>query len=131
MGIDPTGLWSIFIKTMNEAAEIWKKSGGLADDRIIRIATDDNFWMMGSTGPWGPCFEIFLAIWRITSGAALTGSPRKTVDRLVEIWEPRIHAYERFEDGKPQGIAERNHRHGMGIERVAALLQGTTTLWRD
>ncbi|MDK3075759.1 alanine--tRNA ligase [Sedimentitalea sp. JM2-8] len=110
--------------TDDEAADLWKKVGGLSDDRIIRIATDDNFWMMGPTGPCGPCSEIFFDhgdhIW-----GGPPGSPEEDGDRFVEIWNLVFMQYEQFEDGSRKNLPNQSIDTGMGIERVAALLQGT------
>ena len=108
----------------NEAVALWKKIAGLSDDKIIRIATDDNFWMMGPTGPCGPCSEIFYDhgdhIW-----GGPPGSPEEDGDRYVEIWNLVFMQYEQFEDGARIPLAAQSIDTGMGIERVAALLQGT------
>ena len=110
--------------TDDEAAAIWKKVAGLTDDRIIRIPTNDNFWMMGPTGPCGPCTEIFFDhgdhIW-----GGPPGSPDEDGDRFVEIWNLVFMQYEQFEDGSRRELAAQSIDTGMGIERVAALLQGT------
>jgi alanyl-tRNA synthetase len=110
--------------TDDEAAQIWKKVAGLSDDRIIRIPTNDNFWMMGPTGPCGPCTEIFFDhgdhIW-----GGPPGSPEEDGDRFVEIWNLVFMQYEQFEDGSRRELAAQSIDTGMGIERVAALLQGT------
>ena len=108
----------------NEAVALWKKIAGLSDDKIIRIATDDNFWMMGPTGPCGPSSEIFYDhgdhIW-----GGPPGSPEEDGDRYVEIWNLVFMQYEQFEDGARMPLAAQSIDTGMGIERVAALLQGT------
>ncbi|APX88421.1 alanine--tRNA ligase [Brevirhabdus pacifica] len=108
----------------DEAAEIWKKVAGISDNRIIRIATDDNFWMMGPTGPCGPSSEIFFDhgdhIW-----GGPPGSPEEDGDRFVEIWNLVFMQYEQFEDGTREPLPNQSIDTGMGIERVAALLQGT------
>ncbi len=108
----------------DEAAEIWKKVAGISDDRIIRIATDDNFWMMGPTGPCGPSSEIFFDhgdhIW-----GGPPGSPDEDGDRFVEIWNLVFMQFEQFEDGTREPLPNQSIDTGMGIERVAALLQGT------
>ena len=108
----------------NEAVALWKKIAGLSDDKIIRIATNDNFWMMGPTGPCGPCSEIFYDhgdhIW-----GGPPGSPEEDGDRYVEIWNLVFMQYEQFEDGARMPLAAQSIDTGMGIERVAALLQGT------
>ena len=110
--------------TDDEAVDIWKKVAGLSDDRIIRIPTNDNFWMMGPTGPCGPCTEIFFDhgdhIW-----GGPPGSPEEDGDRFVEIWNLVFMQYEQLEDGSRKELAAQSIDTGMGIERVAALLQGT------
>ena len=108
----------------DEAVALWKKIGGFTDNKIIRIATDDNFWMMGPTGPCGPSSEIFYDhgdhIW-----GGPPGSPDEDGDRFVEIWNLVFMQYEQFEDGTRKPLAAQSIDTGMGIERVAALLQGT------
>jgi alanyl-tRNA synthetase len=107
-----------------EAVALWKKIGGFTDDKIIRIATDDNFWMMGPTGPCGPSSEIFYDhgdhIW-----GGPPGSPEEDGDRFVEIWNLVFMQYEQFEGGSRKPLTAQSIDTGMGIERVAALLQGT------
>ncbi|MBQ0805919.1 MULTISPECIES: alanine--tRNA ligase [unclassified Sulfitobacter] len=124
LGIDPNRLYVTVYHTDDEAANIWKKVAGLPDDRIIRIATDDNFWMMGPTGPCGPCSEIFYDhgdhIW-----GGPPGSPEEDGDRFVEIWNLVFMQYEQLEDGTRKPLPNQSIDTGMGIERVAALLQGT------
>lgn len=110
--------------TDDEAAEIWKKTAGFSDDRIIRIPTADNFWMMGPTGPCGPCTEIFFDHGEQYWGGP-PGSPEEDGDRFVEIWNLVFMQYEQFEDGSRRDLAMQSIDTGMGIERVAALLQGT------
>ena len=110
--------------TDDEAANIWKKVAGLSDDRIIRIATNDNFWMMGPTGPCGPCTEIFFDHGEKYWGGP-PGSPEEDGDRFVEIWNLVFMQNEQFEDGSMIELPNQSIDTGMGIERVAALLQGT------
>ena len=123
LGIDKSRLYVTIYHTDDEAAEIWKKVG-VPGDRIIRIATNDNFWMMGPTGPCGPCTEIFYDhgdhIW-----GGPPGSPEEDGDRFVEIWNLVFMQYEQFEDGTRRDLDAQSIDTGMGIERVAALLQGT------
>ena len=123
LGIDKSRLYVTVYHTDDEAAEIWKKVG-VPEERIIRIATNDNFWMMGPTGPCGPCTEIFYDhgdhIW-----GGPPGSPEEDGDRFVEIWNLVFMQYEQFEDGTRRDLAAQSIDTGMGIERVAALLQGT------
>ena len=124
LGINADKLLVTVYHTDDEAATIWKKVAGLSDDRIIRIDTHDNFWMMGPTGPCGPCTEIFYDhgdhIW-----GGPPGSPEEDGDRFVEIWNLVFMQNEQFEDGSMTELAAQSIDTGMGIERVAALLQGT------
>jgi len=123
-GIDASRLLVTVYHTDDEAVAIWKKHAGLSDDRIIRIATDDNFWSAGPTGPCGPCTEIFYDhgdhIW-----GGPPGSAEEDGDRFVEIWNLVFMQYEQFEDGTRRELPNKSIDTGMGIERVAALLQGT------
>ena len=124
LGIDAKRLLVTVYHTDDEAAGIWKKVAGLPDDRIIRIPTNDNFWMMGPTGPCGPCTEIFFDHGEKYWGGP-PGSPEEDGDRFVEIWNLVFMQYEQFEDGSRRELAAQSIDTGMGIERVAALLQGT------
>ncbi|MFZ4122363.1 MAG: alanine--tRNA ligase [Caulobacterales bacterium] len=107
----------------DEAAAIWKKVAGLPEDRIIRIATSDNFWSMGDTGPCGPCSEIFY-----DHGAHIYGGPpgskEEDGDRFVEIWNLVFMQFEQFADGTRKPLPKPSIDTGMGLERVAAVLQG-------
>ena len=108
----------------NEAFALWKKISALNEARIIRIGTDDNFWSMGSTGPCGPCSEIFY-----DHGDHLQGHPpgheKGEGDRFVEIWNLVFMQYEQSEDGKRAPLPAPAIDTGMGLERIAALLQNT------
>ena len=123
-GINRDKLLVTVYHTDDEAAEIWKKVAGFSDDRIIRIPTNDNFWMMGATGPCGPCTEIFYDHGEQYWGGP-PGTPEEDGDRFVEIWNLVFMQYEQFEDGSRRELAAQSIDTGMGIERVAALLQGT------
>jgi len=134
-GIDKDRLYVTVYHTDDEAANIWKKYAGLSDDRIIRIATDDNFWRMGPTGPCGPCTEIFYDhgdhIW-----GGPPGSPEEDGDRFIEIWNVVFMQNEQFADGSLKPLDMQSIDTGMGLERIAALLQGShdnydTDLMRD
>jgi alanyl-tRNA synthetase len=108
--------------TDDEAFEIWKKVG-IPESRIIRIATSDNFWQMGPTGPCGPCTEIFYDhgdhIW-----GGPPGSPEEDGDRFIEIWNIVFMQNEQFEDGSMRELDMQSIDTGMGLERIGALLQG-------
>ncbi|MGQ0534236.1 MAG: alanine--tRNA ligase, partial [Caulobacteraceae bacterium] len=107
----------------DEAAGLWKKIAGLSDDKIIRIATSDNFWSMGDTGPCGPCSEIFY-----DHGPKLAGGPPGSADqdgdRFIEIWNLVFMQFEQFADGRRTPLPKPSIDTGAGLERVAAVLQG-------
>ena len=124
LGIPAEKMLVTVYHTDDEAADIWKKVAGLPDEKIIRIPTDDNFWMMGPTGPCGPCSEIFYDHGEHIWGGP-PGSPEEDGDRFVEIWNLVFMQYEQFEDGSRADLPNQSIDTGMGIERVAALLQGT------
>ena len=109
--------------TDDEAAALWRKIAGLPDDRIIRIATADNFWSMGDTGPCGPCSEIFYDHGDHIFGGP-PGSPDEDGDRFVEIWNLVFMQYDQQLDGTRRDLPKPSIDTGMGIERVAAVLQG-------
>jgi len=122
-GIDKDRLLVTVYHTDDQAADIWKKVAGLPDDRIIRIATNDNFWMMGPTGPCGPCTEIFYDHGDHIAGGP-PGSPDEDGDRFIEIWNIVFMQNEQYEDGSMTDLAMQSIDTGMGLERVGALLQG-------
>ena len=107
----------------DEAWNIWKKVSGLPDDRIIRIATKDNFWQMGDTGPCGPCSEIFYdhgpEVW-----GGLPGTPEEDGDRWIEIWNLVFDQFEDLPDGSRIPLKKKCIDTGMGLERISAILQG-------
>jgi alanyl-tRNA synthetase len=109
--------------TDDEAAALWSKIAGLPEDRIIRIATKDNFWQMGPTGPCGPCTEIFFdhgdKVW-----GGPPGSKDEDGDRYIEIWNNVFMQNEQFEDGSMRTLDMQSIDTGMGLERIGALLQG-------
>jgi alanyl-tRNA synthetase len=105
------------------AADLWKKVAGLPDERIIRIATSDNFWMMGPTGPCGPCSEIFYDHGPSIPGGP-PGGPDEDGDRFVEIWNLVFMQFEQHEDGSRTPLPRPSIDTGMGLERIGAVLQG-------
>lgn len=122
-GIDRNRLLVTVYHTDDEAFGLWKKIAGLADEKIIRIATSDNFWAMGDTGPCGPCSEIFYDhgdhIW-----GGPPGSPEEDGDRFIEIWNLVFMQYEQVTKEERIDLPRPSIDTGMGLERVAALLQG-------
>jgi alanyl-tRNA synthetase len=109
--------------TDEEAYDYWSKDIGLPSERIIRIDTSDNFWSMGDTGPCGPCSEIFYdhgeEIW-----GGPPGSPEEDGDRFIEIWNLVFMQYNRQSDGTMEPLPKQSVDTGMGLERIAAILQG-------
>ncbi len=122
-GIDPKRLTVTVYHDDVEAAAVWKKVAGLPDDRIIRIATNDNFWMMGPTGPCGPCSEIFYDHGPSMAGGP-PGSAEQDGDRFVEIWNNVFMQFEQFADGRREPLPKQSVDTGMGLERFGAVLQG-------
>lgn len=107
----------------DEAHALWKKIAGLPDEKIIRIATSDNFWSMGDTGPCGPCSEIFYDHGAHIAGGP-PGSPDQDGDRFVEIWNLVFMQFEQHANGERTKLPKPSIDTGMGLERVAAVLQG-------
>ncbi|MFN3523205.1 MAG: alanine--tRNA ligase [Phenylobacterium sp.] len=121
--INPDRLTVTVYHTDDEAAGLWRRIAGLPDQRIIRIATSDNFWSMGDTGPCGPCSEIFFDHGEHIAGGP-PGSPDEDGDRFVEIWNLVFMQYEQFADGRRVDLPKPSIDTGMGLERIAAVLQG-------
>ncbi|MBB4228631.1 alanine--tRNA ligase [Rhizobium mongolense] len=122
-GLDAKRLLVTVYHTDDEAFKLWKKIAGLSDDKIIRIPTSDNFWAMGDTGPCGPCSEIFYdhgdQIW-----GGPPGSPEEDGDRFIEIWNLVFMQYEQLTKEERVDLPRPSIDTGMGLERVAAVLQG-------
>ena len=108
----------------DDAFSLWRKISGLPEKKILRIAGDDNFWSMGDTGPCGPCAEIFYDHGEHIWGGP-PGSPEAEGDRFVEIWNLVFMQYEQLAEGKRIDLPRPSIDTGMGIERMAAVLQGT------
>ena len=107
----------------DEAFNLWRKIAGLPESRVIRIATSDNFWSMGETGPCGPCTEIFYDHGPHIPGGP-PGSPEEDGDRFIEIWNLVFMQYEQFAGGVRQNLPKPSVDTGMGLERITAVLQG-------
>ncbi|MBT8428215.1 MAG: alanine--tRNA ligase, partial [Erythrobacter sp.] len=122
-GLDPERLLVTVYHTDDEAFELWKKRTGFADDKIIRIPTKDNFWAMGSDGPCGPCSEIFYDHGNHIWGGP-PGSPEEDGDRFVEIWNLVFMQFTQEADEIVGDLPKPSIDTGMGIERVAAVMQG-------
>jgi alanyl-tRNA synthetase len=122
-GIDKKRLLVTVYADDDEAFGLWKKIAGLPEEKIIRIATNANFWSMGDTGPCGPCSEIFYDHGDHIAGGP-PGSPDEDGDRFVEIWNLVFMQFEQFADGRREKLPKPSIDTGMGIERVTAVLQG-------
>src|SRR5271167_1926574 len=123
-GLPPEKLTVTVYYDDDEAFNLWRKISGLPEERIIRIATSDNFWAMGDTGPCGPCSEIFYDHGDHIPGGP-PGSPDADGDRFVEIWNLVFMQYEQLTAEKRVDLPRPSIDTGMGLERMAAVLQGT------
>jgi alanyl-tRNA synthetase len=121
--LPPEKLWITVYAEDTEAADIWLKKIGVDKNRFARIGTKDNFWQMGDTGPCGPCSEIFY-----DHGPGVAGGPPGSAeadgDRYIEIWNLVFMQYNRSADGKLAPLPKPSVDTGMGLERLAAVLQG-------
>ncbi|RXH25076.1 alanyl-tRNA synthetase [Bradyrhizobium nanningense] len=114
--------------TDDEAAGLWKKIAGFSEDRIIRIPTSDNFWAMGDTGPCGPCSEIFIDRGEHIWGGP-PGSPEEDGDRFLEFWNLVFMQYEQVTKEERVGLPRPSIDTGMGLERMACILQGVESVF--
>ena len=122
-GLAPERLIATVFAEDDHAYDLWKKIAGLPDDRVIRIATSDNFWAMGDTGPCGPCSEIFYDHGEGIPGGP-PGGPDQGGDRFVEIWNLVFMQYEQVPEKGRTDLPRPSIDTGMGLERIAAVLQG-------
>ena len=127
-GIDPGSLWMSVYEEDEEAEQIWRSTSGVSPERVIRLGADDNFWDMGPTGPCGPCSEILY-----DRGEQLACGPECEpgcdCDRFLELWNLVFMQYDRQPDKSLVGLPKKNIDTGMGLERVAALKQGVSTIF--
>ncbi|MEB3414660.1 alanine--tRNA ligase [Alteriqipengyuania sp. WL0013] len=122
-GLDAGRLTATIYHNDDEAFDLWRKISGLPEDRIIRIATADNFWSMGDTGPCGPCSEIFYDHGDHIPGGP-PGSPDEDGDRFIEIWNLVFMQFDQAADGTRTPLPKPSIDTGMGLERIAAVMQG-------
>jgi len=127
-GLDPKRLLVTVYIDDDEAAAIWKKVTGFGDDKIIRIAGSDNFWAMGDSGPCGPCTEIFWDYGDHVPGGP-PGSPDEDGDRYVEIWNNVFMQFEKENDQIVRDLPKPSVDTGMGLERIASVLQGKNSVF--
>jgi len=123
-GLDPKRLLVTVYAEDDYAADCWKKIAGLPDSKILRIDSSDNFWAMGETGPCGPCSEIFFDHGEHIPGGP-PGSPDEDGDRFIEIWNLVFMQYDQVTPDKRVDLPRPSIDTGMGLERIAAVLQGT------
>ncbi|MFC0634319.1 alanine--tRNA ligase [Brevundimonas balnearis] len=127
-GLDPKRLLVTVYIDDDEAAAIWKKVTGFSDDKVIRIAGSDNFWAMGDNGPCGPCTEIFWDYGDHVPGGP-PGSPDEDGDRFVEIWNNVFMQFEKENDEIVRNLPKPSVDTGMGLERIASVLQGKNSVF--
>jgi len=126
LGVPASRLWVTVYDQDTEAADIWLKEVGVDPARFSRIGTKDNFWSMGDTGPCGPCTEIFFDHGESIAGGP-PGSPDEEGDRYIEIWNLVFMQYDRSADGTLTPLPRPSVDTGMGLERIAAVVQGVHT----
>ncbi len=124
IGLDKNRLLVTIFHNDEEAYGLWKKIAGLKDEDIIRIATKDNFWQMGDTGPCGPCSEIFYDHGEEFWGGK-PGTPEEDGDRFIEIWNLVFDQFEDLPNGERIELPRKSIDTGSGLERVSAILHGT------
>ena len=122
-GLPAGRLTATVYHTDDEAFDLWRKIAGLPEERIIRIPTSDNFWSMGDTGPCGPCSEIFYDHGDHIPGGP-PGSPDEDGDRFIEIWNLVFMQFDQGADGTRRDLPKPSIDTGMGLERIAAVMQG-------
>ncbi len=122
-GLDKSKLYFTVYHDDTEAASWWKKVSSCSEDRIIPISTSDNFWSMGDTGPCGPCTEIFYDHGDKIAGG-LPGTPEEDGDRYIEIWNLVFMQYEQIDKDTRILLPTKSVDTGMGLERIAAVIQG-------
>ncbi len=122
VGLPPERLWVTVYAEDDEAAEVWLDDIGIDPERFTRIGTSDNFWSMGDTGPCGPCSEIFYDHGPEIEGGP-PGTPEEDGDRYIEIWNLVFMQYNRDESGEMTPLPKPSVDTGMGLERLAAVLQ--------
>ncbi|HTT02800.1 MAG TPA: alanine--tRNA ligase [Steroidobacteraceae bacterium] len=126
--IDPARLWVTVYREDDEAAAIWHDDIGIAHERLSRLGEKSNFWAMGDTGPCGPCSEIFYDHGESIAGGP-PGSAQEEGDRFVEIWNLVFMQFERSADGQLAPLPKPSVDTGMGLERIAAVMQGVHSVY--
>lgn len=117
-------LYATVYKEDDEAVKLWKKIAGFSEDRIVRMSEKDNFWMMGETGPCGPCSEIIFDQGEAFSCGKVDCAPGCDCDRYLEIWNLVFMQYEKTLEGELKSLPKPSIDTGMGLERITAVIQG-------
>jgi alanyl-tRNA synthetase len=127
LGMDPSRLWFSIYEDDDEAEAIWRDEVGVPQERIVRMGAKDNFWSAGPTGPCGPCSELYYDQGPEVGCGKDTCAPGCDCDRYVEYWNLVFMQYDRADDGTLTPLPKKNIDTGMGLERVAAIMQGVHT----
>ena len=123
-GLDPSTLWATVFREDDEAWELWKEISGLPDERIVRLGEKDNYWSMGDVGPCGPCSEILL-----DRGDAFGEADVENGERFFEIWNLVFMQFSQSADGEKTPLPRPSIDTGMGLERMAMIMQGVDTVY--
>ena len=128
LALDPARLWVSVYRDDDEAARIWVEEIGVPPARVVRLGEDSNFWSMGDTGPCGPCSEIFYDQGPAVAGGP-PGSPDENGDRFIEFWNLVFMQFDRSADGALTPLPKPSVDTGMGLERIAAIMQGVHSVY--
>jgi len=129
-GLSPDRLWVTVFEEDDEAEDLWINRIGMPADRVTRIGAKDNFWQMGDTGPCGPCSEIFYDHGPEVAGGP-PGTPEEDGDRYIEIWNLVFMQFNRSMEGELSPLPKPSVDTGMGLERIAAVLQNVHSITRS
>ena len=127
MGLDPERLWYSIFEDDDEAERIWTEEVGVPLERVVRLGEADNFWSAGPTGPCGPCSELYYDQGEDASCGSAGCAPGCHCDRFLEFWNLVFMQFDRLEDGTLEPLPKKNIDTGMGLERMASILQGVRT----
>ncbi|MBE0475791.1 MAG: alanine--tRNA ligase [Coriobacteriia bacterium] len=127
LGLDPERLWYSIFEEDDEAEGVWVREVGVPPERVVRMGAKDNFWSAGPTGPCGPCSELYYDQGEEVGCGLDTCGPGCDCDRFLEYWNLVFMQYDRTEDGTLEPLPKKNIDTGMGLERLASILQGVTS----
>ena len=123
-GLAPSSLWVTVFREDEDSFRIWNQGVGIGPDRLLRMGEEDNFWSMGDTGPCGPCSEIHIDRGEAAGCGRPECGPGCSCDRFMELWNLVFMEFDRRKDGRLSPLAARGVDTGMGLERIASVLQG-------